>query len=115
VVAPYGSPNGSLINEEEDSVATFIALISFTDQGIRQVKDSPARAEAFRAMAEELGVTVKSFYWTLGSYDMVSIVEGTAEAVTSVLLKVGSLGNVRSQTLQGFSADEFKQMVGDMS
>jgi uncharacterized protein with GYD domain len=110
-----GAAYRSLINETEGSAATFIALLSFTDQGIRNINDSPARAEAFRAMAGELGVTVKSFYWTLGNYDMVSIMEGTAEAVTSALMKVGSLGNVRSQTLQGFSADEFKQLVGHMS
>lgn len=52
-------------------MATFISLINFTDQGIRNVKDSPARFEAFKAMAEKLGVTVKSAYYTLGNYDIV--------------------------------------------
>ena len=55
---------------------TMITLVKFTDQGIRNVKDSPERMEAFRALVEAQGGTVKSAYWTLGSYDMVITVEG---------------------------------------
>lgn len=95
-------------------MATFISLISFTDQGIRNVKDSPDRFGAFQAMAEKLGVKVKSVYYTVGHYDMVVVVEGSDEAATSALLKVGSLGNVRSQTLRGFSVDEMKTIIGAM-
>jgi uncharacterized protein with GYD domain len=65
-------------------------------------------------LAENLGVTVKSAYWTVGNYDIVVIVEGPDEAVTSALLKVGSLGNVRSQTLRAFSADEMKRIITKM-
>ena len=95
-------------------MATFITLLNFTDQGIRNVKDSPARYEAFNAMAEKLGVTVKGVYWTVGHYDVVTILEGSDEAVTSALLKVGSLGNVRTETLRGFSAEEMKRIIGKM-
>jgi uncharacterized protein with GYD domain len=95
-------------------MATFISLVNFTEQGIRNVKDSHDRYVAFRAMAEKLGVTVKSVYWTMGSCDMVLIVEGSDEAVASALLKVGSLGNVRSQTLRAFAADEMKRIVTKM-
>jgi uncharacterized protein with GYD domain len=95
-------------------MATFITLMNFTDQGIRNVKDSPARYEAFRTVAEKLGVTVKSVYWTVGQYDVVLVVEGSDEAVTSALLKLGSLGNVRTQTLRGFSAEEMKRIVSKM-
>lgn len=69
-------------------MATFISLINLTDQGIRNVKDSPERYEAFQAMAEKLGVKVKSVYYTVGHYDMVVILEGSDEAATSALLKV---------------------------
>jgi uncharacterized protein with GYD domain len=96
-------------------MATFVSLVNFTDQGIRNVKDSPDRLEKFRAIAEKLGVTIKGAYYTLGSFDMVLIGEGTDEAVTTAFLKVGSLGNVRSQTLRAFSADEMKKMVAKMS
>ena len=95
-------------------MATFIGLVNFTDQGIRNVKDSPDRYEAFRAMAEKLGVAVKGFYYTLGHYDLVVVLEGTDEAVTTALLKVGSLGNVRTQTLRAFSVEAMKNIVGKM-
>src|SRR5580704_11875834 len=84
-------------------MATYIVLIHFTDQGIRGVKDSPKRAAAFKAAAKKAGVTVKAFYWTLGKYDMISILEApNVEAVTAVGLSVGKLGNVRTETLQAF-------------
>jgi len=96
-------------------VATFISLVSFTDQGIRNVKDSPDRFEAFRTMAQKAGVTVKAVYYTVGSCDMVTIVEGAEDAATAVLLKVGSLGNVRSQTLRAFSVDEMRAILGKVA
>ena len=95
-------------------MATFITLLNFTDQGIRNIKDSPDRYGAFRASAEKLGVTVKGFYYTVGHHDMVLIMEGTDEAVTAALLKAGSLGNVRSETLRGFSVDEVKRIIGNI-
>jgi len=95
-------------------MATFVSLVSFTDQGIRDIKNSPARFDAFRAAAGKLGVTVKSVYWTVGSCDIVVTVEGPEEAVTALLLKVGSLGNVRSQTLRAYGEDEFKRMLAAM-
>ena len=95
-------------------MATFVVLLNFTDQGIRNVKDSPERLNAFRAMAEQTGVSIKSVYYTVGNYDIVTVVEGPDEAVTAALLKVGSLGSVRSQTLRGFSPDEMKQMISKM-
>ena len=95
-------------------MATFIVLCSFTDQGIRNVKESPDRFNAFQAMAEKVGVKVKGVYYTVGHYDIVVIVEGPDDAVTTALLKVGSLGNIRTETLQGFSVDEMKKMVGKM-
>jgi uncharacterized protein with GYD domain len=95
-------------------MATFISLLNFTDQGIRNIKDSPNRYEAFRAMAEKLGVRVKDMYYTVGHYDVVVVMEGSDEAVTTALLKVGSLGNVRTETLRGFSLDDMKKIVGTM-
>ena len=95
-------------------MATFISLLRFTDQGIRHVKESPDRYEAFRAMAEKLGVRVKDMYYTVGHYDIVVVMEGSDEAVTTALLKVASLGNVRTETLRGFSLDDMKKIVGTM-
>ena len=95
-------------------MATFITLVNFTDQGIRNIKESPERFEAFKAAGEKLGVTVKSAIYTVGHYDMVLVVEGSEEAATALLLKVGSLGNVRTQTLRGFSVDEMRKIIGQM-
>lgn len=96
-------------------MATFISLVNFTDQGIQNVKDSPERYGAFKALVESLGGSVKSVYWTMGAYDMVVIIEGVEETVMTSTLKVGSVGNVRTQTLRGFSVDEMKSMVSNMS
>jgi len=93
---------------------TFISLVNFTDQGIKNIKESPDRLQAFRSMAEKMGLKVKDVYYTVGSHDLVVISEGTGEALTAALLKVGSLGNVRSQTMRGFSPEEFKKIIATM-
>jgi uncharacterized protein with GYD domain len=95
-------------------MATYVILGNFTEQGIRSVKDSPKRAQAFKEMAQKLGVTIKDIYYTVGRYDLLAIAEGTDEAVTSALLSVGALGNVRTQTLRAFSAAEFGKIVGNL-
>jgi uncharacterized protein with GYD domain len=94
-------------------MSTFITLCNFTDQGIKSIKESPHRAEAFKAAAAKMGVTVKEMCWTVGAYDFVVVTEGTEEAVMSALLKVGSAGNVRSQTLRSYSAAEFTKLLGN--
>ena len=96
-------------------MATYVSLLNFTDQGIRNIKDSPDRYGTFKAMAEKLGVTVKGCYYLVGRYDMVVILEGTDEAVTTALLKGGAAGNVRTETLRAFSVDEAKRFIGNLS
>ena len=94
-------------------MATYISLVNFTDQGIRTIKDSPERYAAFKSMAEKMGVSVKGIYYTVGQHDLVVVTEGSDEAVAATLLKVGSLGNVHSQTMRAFSLDEFKKIVSN--
>lgn len=96
-------------------MATFISLLKFTGQGIRNVKDSPDRYEAFKSMAEKRGVKVISAHYTVGHYDLVVVMEGEDQAATSVLLAAGSLGNVRSETLRAFSVDEMRTIISNMS
>jgi uncharacterized protein with GYD domain len=97
-------------------MATYIVLVNYTDQGLRNVKETTKRVDAYQARAQKAGVTTKEIYWTLGQYDMVSIVEApNEEAVTSVLLSAGSLGNVRTQTLRAFSAEEMGRIISKMS
>lgn len=92
-------------------MATFISLVTFTDQGIRDIKDSPARFEAFKAAAEKMGLSVKGVYYTTGRYDMVTILEGDEDAAVAALVKVGSRGNIRTETMRGRSVEEMKAIV----
>ncbi len=93
-------------------MATFISLINWTEQGIRNYKDSIKRAEAYRQVLEQAGGTLKEIFWTVGPYDIVSIAEAPdAETITTVLLQVGALGNVRSTTLRGFDRDAFAAII----
>ena len=97
-------------------MATYIMLANFTDQGIRNVKDTVKRAEAFRELAKGAGVTVKDLYWTLGQYDIIAIADAPDEAtVTALGLTLGKSGNVRTQTLRSFSADDMKKILAKVS
>ena len=83
---------------------TYVMLANFTDQGIRNIKDSPKRADAFKNSAKKAGATVKEVFWTLGQYDVVAIVEAPDDVTMTALgLATGKLGNVRTQTLRAFS------------
>ena len=96
-------------------MATYIVLGQFTDQGIRNVKETTKRGDAFRQTAQKGGVTVKELYWTLGSYDIVTIVDAPDDtSLTAVLLSAGQLGNIRTQSLRAFSADEMGRIIGKM-
>jgi len=95
-------------------MATYIVLVNFTDQGIRNVKESPKRYQAFKATAETMGVRQKDVWWTIGAYDMVTLVEGDEDAVTAALLRLGGLGNVRTQTLRAYNLDEFSKITAKL-
>ena len=94
-------------------MATYIMLIQFTEQGVRNVQDSPKRAEAVKATGAKLGVKITEVYWTLGAYDGVLMAEApNDEAMTALALSVGKLGFVRTQTLRAFDAEAFKGILG---
>ena len=96
-------------------MATYILLLSFTDQGIRNVKDTSKRADTFKDMAKKCGATVKDVFWTLGEYDVVAIVEAPDDiSMTALGLSSGALGNVRTQTLRAFTQADIKTVLGKM-
>jgi uncharacterized protein with GYD domain len=96
-------------------MATYIVLINFTEQGIRNIKDSPKRAAAATEPARGSGIEVRDIFWTLGAFDGAVLIEAPDDqAVTSSALKVGSLGNVRTQTLRAFHANEFENLVAKL-
>jgi uncharacterized protein with GYD domain len=93
-------------------LATFISLINWTDQGIRDFGDTVKRAEAFTQMVEGLGGSMKGLWWTVGPYDLVSVFEAPdVETATAAALKVGAIGNVRTTTLQAFDSEEFGAII----
>jgi uncharacterized protein with GYD domain len=104
----------TITDQRSMSMATYVTLASFTEQGIRNVKESPDRLGAFKAMVEKLGITLKSVHYTTGAYDMVTVVEGSDEAITAALLKLGTLGNIRTQSMRAFSPDEMKAIIAKM-
>ncbi|MEY9845502.1 uncharacterized protein with GYD domain [Streptacidiphilus sp. BW17] len=93
-------------------MATFISLVSWTDQGVRGYRDTTERAAAFGAALERLGGNVISVYWTVGPYDLVITVEAPDdETATAALLQISGVGNVRTVSMRAFSAEEMDAIV----
>jgi uncharacterized protein with GYD domain len=96
-------------------MAINVSLVNFTDQGIRNIKDSPQRARAFRELCKQQGVQVRELLYTTGPYDIVAITEGPEEALTAALLSVAKLGNVRTQSLRAMDAETFQRVLEKVS
>jgi uncharacterized protein with GYD domain len=97
-------------------MALYVLLTNFTDQGVKGVKDTVKRAEAFKEMAAKSGVKVHSLYWTLGQHDVVAIAEADDDiAATALSLSIASLGNVRTQTLRAFDAADMAKIIAKMA
>ncbi len=93
-------------------MANYVILGNFTDQGIRGIKDTTKRAQAFRDLTEDMGGSIKDIYWTLGAYDIVLTMEAPDdETVAAILMKVGSLGNLKSHTLRAFNEAEINSLI----
>ena len=93
-------------------MSTYVTLVNWTDQGIRDYQHTVSRADAFAAALEKLGAKLVSLYWTVGQYDIVVTVEAPDdEAITAALLQVGALGNIRSTTLRAFDKEEMTRIV----
>lgn len=93
-------------------MATYILLANFTEHGIRTVKDTTKRADAFKELAKTFGVSVKGIYWTLGRYDIVTTIEAPDDtAVTALGLSLGKSGNIRTETLRAFSQGDMDAIL----
>ena len=94
---------------------TFMMSLNFTDQGIRNIKDAPKRAEAARDLAKKLGVEVKHLYLTAGESDLVVFLETpNGDNVAKFALALVSLGNVRSRTCRVWPAEEYMKLVSEL-
>ena len=97
-------------------MAQYVILINWTDQGIRNVKDSPKRLDTARGVEKKLGMEMKDFYMTMGDYDMVGHLDApNDESVAKFVLGLGTLGNVRTKTLKAFSEDEYRKIIGSLA
>jgi uncharacterized protein with GYD domain len=89
----------------------YIALCNWTDQGIRSVKDSPKRLDAARDLAQKLGGKLVEFYLTMGTYDMVVVLDAPDdETVAKFNLMIGMGGNLRTVTLKAFGEADYRKI-----
>lgn len=96
-------------------MATYITLSTFTDQGIKSVKDTVKRADAIKEAAGKYGVSLQSIHWTQGQYDIVGVWEAKDElSIAALGLAIGQAGNVSTQTLRAFSRDEMSAILGKL-
>ena len=95
---------------------SYLVLGNWTEQGIRDVKDSPGRKDAARQAIEAAGGSLVFFYMTMGQYDMAALIEvADDETAARVLLTLGGQGNIRSTTLKAFTEDEFASIIGSLA
>ena len=94
---------------------TYINLISWTDQGIRNIKEAPQRIDAFKKTVEAAGGKLTGFYVTMGKYDIVTIIDVPSdEALANIALNTGSKGSVRTETMKAFTEYEFRNILAKM-
>ena len=93
-------------------MATYITLVRFTQQGIGNIRESPARLDRAKEAIKAAGGELKAFYLTMGQYDAVLISEGPSdEAYVTTMLAIGSAGAVRTETLRAFPEDEYRKII----
>ena len=96
-------------------MAKYVSLLQFTDQGIRNVKDTTKRAAAATAEAEKMGAKITGAFWTMGAYDLVLLLDAPDdETVSAFMLKNGALGNAKSQTLRAFDRQEMEKILAKL-
>lgn len=94
---------------------TYIVLTNYTAQGVATIKDAPARIDEGRKAIEAIGGKIVDWYLTMGRYDIIFIVQvPDSKAAATLLLALGSQGNVRTETLRAFTEEEFRGMVANL-
>jgi uncharacterized protein with GYD domain len=96
-------------------MATYVSLLRFTDQGIRNIKDSPSRLEQVKKVLQASGGELKAFYLALGKYDAIVVSEApNDEVVAKVLLQIGAAGNTRTETMRVFAEPEYRKVISTL-
>ena len=95
---------------------TYIILLNYTEHGMKTIKESPSRLDAARKAAEAMGGKLKEWYLVMGQYDAVVVAEApNDEVVTKLMLTIGALGNVRTQTLSAFTEGEYRKLCTSLT
>ena len=95
---------------------TYVTLYKWTDQGVKDVKNTPARFQASNNAAESLGGKILNLYVTMGEYDVIVVSESPSDEVAAAIaLSLASKGNVKSLTMRAFTESEFAQIVKKVS
>ena len=93
-------------------MAMYVSLVQFTDQGIRDIKDTTKRYKGAMAEAEKMGMKIVQPLWTMGAYDVVVLLEApNDETVSAFTLKIGSMGSVKTHTMRAFTKDEMEKIL----
>ncbi len=94
----------------------YVILGNWTDQGIRDVKETPKRENAFHELCEKFDARVKDVYRTMGRYDVVAIVDAPSDvAMNTILYSLGTWGTIRTETLRAFTRQETDQVLAKMA
>jgi uncharacterized protein with GYD domain len=95
---------------------TYVTLFKWTEQGVKDIKNAPARFQASKKLSESMGGKTLGLYVTMGEYDIVAVTEGPSDEVAAALaLSIASKGNAKTTTLRAFSESEFSEIVKKVS
>jgi uncharacterized protein with GYD domain len=95
---------------------TYVTLFKWTERGVKDVKNAPARFEASKKLTESMGGKILGLYVTMGDYDIVAVTEGPSdEMAAAVALSIASKGNAKTATMRAFTESEFSEIVKKVS
>ena len=93
-------------------MATYLMLVKYTQKGIENIKQSPARLDEAKKASKAVGAQIKEFYLVMGRYDIVIVLEALdAETVAKWALSLSSKGNVTTETLRAFTENEYRKII----
>ncbi|NGO54034.1 GYD domain-containing protein [Allomesorhizobium camelthorni] len=96
-------------------MTTYIMLVNWTEQGVKNVRESPKRLDAAKKSLADMGGSFKEFYLTMGEHDMVAVCEAPDDAVAArFALQLGMGGNVRTRTLKAFPEAAYREIINSL-
>ena len=96
-------------------MTTYILLVNWTEAGIKNVKDSPQRLDAAKKLLRDMGGEFKSFFLTMGEFDMIAEYEAPDDAVAArFAFQLGQLGYIRTRTLKAFPEAAYREIINSL-